>query len=74
VSQDRRRIECRGAAHGEDTPTADGDGFDNVVLHIDGVDLAAGEDDVRGSPAVCIVRHLHKLISYHWRVATERAG
>jgi hypothetical protein len=37
---------CTGTGEGTNLRgTADGDGFDDVVLHIDGVDLSAGEDN-----------------------------
>jgi hypothetical protein len=55
-----------GAADGEDTPATDGGRFDDVIPRIDGMDLAAGEDELRCGPTVCSVLRLHGLISRRW--------
>jgi len=39
-------VNVGGAADGEDTPPSDDDGLDDVVMCIDGVDVAAGEDEL----------------------------
>ncbi len=46
------------AADGKDTPTANGDCLDDVVPHIDGVDLAPCEDNLRRAMPFVVSRAL----------------
>jgi hypothetical protein len=57
------RANISGAADSEDTPTTDGDRFGDIVPRIDGVNLAAGEDDLCRDPVVPGVMYLHGSIS-----------
>jgi hypothetical protein len=47
-------------------PATDGDRFDDVIPRIDGMDLAAGEDELGCGPTVGGVLRLHGLISCRW--------
>jgi hypothetical protein len=60
------------ALDGKDAPIAAGDGWDPVVLCIDGVNLATGTNEVRCASAVSRIVCLHASVSCRRGIAIAR--